>query len=190
MQRIRYETLEYMKPVKGKWGHEEETSYLPSVAMNEKGGMNDEEFLKYFTTNLTKLYPDAADVPGKRVMLKVDSGPVRLNPELLVKARTYGFLIYPGVPNTTAVTQETDQNYGPFKTQFQKNLEELNNARVGKCTTSIAPWLVGLLVFGGRDPVSKHVMKTCAFSVGFCKEQNLDAWLKCGAAPLTRAREN
>ncbi|KAL7490610.1 hypothetical protein ACHAWT_000174 [Skeletonema menzelii] len=185
-QRFRYETLAYMKKVKGKWGHEEEASYLPSIGMNEKGGMSDEEFLKYFETNLTKLYPDAEDVPGKRVMLKVDSGPGRLYPELLVKARTYGFVIYPGVPNTTAVTQETDQNYGPFKTQFQKNLKELSEARVGCDNSSIPPWIVGLLVFGGKDPVSKHVIETCAFTVGFCREQNIGAWLKCGAAPLTR----
>jgi hypothetical protein len=39
----------------------------------------------------------------------------------LAEVRTLGFIIYPGVPNTTAVTQETDQSYGPFKTQFQKN---------------------------------------------------------------------
>ncbi len=64
-QKFRYETLRFMKDVKGQWGHKEETSYLPSIGMNEKGGMNDEEFLKYFETNLTKLYPDAADMPGK-----------------------------------------------------------------------------------------------------------------------------
>ncbi len=123
-------------------------------------------------------------------MLKVNSGPGRLYPELLAKARTYGFVIYPGVPNTTAVTQETDQNYGPFKTQFQKNLQELSDARVGCDNSSIPPWIVGLLVFGGTDPVSKHVIETCAFTVGFCHEQNISSWLKCGAAPPTRAPLN
>ena len=44
--------------------------------MNEKGGMNEIEFEKYVEDNLTRLYPDSADLPGKRVMLKVDSGPV------------------------------------------------------------------------------------------------------------------
>ena len=116
--RFRYDALEFMLMVKGKWGHENETAFMPSFGINEKGGMNDEEFEKYFATNLTKLYPDAKDVKGKRVMLKVDSGPGRLHTPLLVRARTLGFYLYPGVPNTTAVTQETDQNYGPFKSQF------------------------------------------------------------------------
>ena len=67
------------------------------------------------------LFPDAQDVRGKRVIMKADSGPGRMELGFLAEARTLGFIIYPGVPNTTAVTQETDQSYGPFKTQFQKN---------------------------------------------------------------------
>jgi hypothetical protein len=58
------------------------------------------------------------DVPGKRVMLKVDSRPGRLNIELLAELHLLGFYLYPGVPNMTAVSQETDQNYSPFKTQY------------------------------------------------------------------------
>ena len=33
-------------------------------------------------------------------------------------------------PNTTHVTQETDKNYGPFKTQFSTNLELIVAARL------------------------------------------------------------
>ena len=32
--------------------------------------------------------------------------------------------------NKTAVSQKMDQNYGPFKTQFQKNLDEVIDARI------------------------------------------------------------
>jgi hypothetical protein len=53
-------------------------------------------------------------------MVKVDSGPGWLQENILAKARTLGFIVYPGVPNTTAVTQETNQNYGPFQIQFVK----------------------------------------------------------------------
>ena len=45
--------------------------------------MDEAEFAKYVKNNIIPLYPDALDVPGKRVMLKVDSGPGRLNIELL-----------------------------------------------------------------------------------------------------------
>ena len=34
------------------------------------------------------------------------------------------------VPNTTAVTQETNRNYVPFKTQFRMNLEHVVSSRI------------------------------------------------------------
>ena len=94
-----------------------------SIGLNEKGGMSDKEFFKYFKNNIVTLYPDARDVPGKRVMPKVDGGPGRLNMEFLSYARNLGFYIYPGVPNSTAVSQETDRNYGPFKHHFCVELD-------------------------------------------------------------------
>ncbi len=57
------------------------------------------------------------------MILKVDSGPGRMNMDLLAKLKMLGFILYPCVPNTTHVTQETDQNYGPFRMQFSINLE-------------------------------------------------------------------
>ena len=47
---------------------------------------------------------------GKWVIIKVDSGPGRLNKTLLARLRNVGFILYPGMPNTTAVIQETDRN--------------------------------------------------------------------------------
>jgi hypothetical protein len=43
--------------------------------MNEKGGMNDEEFERYINNIIIPLFPDMEDMPGKHVLLKVDSGP-------------------------------------------------------------------------------------------------------------------
>ncbi len=40
--------------------------------------------------------------------------------------------MFPGVPNTTTVSQETDQNYGPFKTQYCKNLDAVVDKRLKK----------------------------------------------------------
>ena len=53
-------------------------------------------------------------------MVKVDSGPERLEIDFLAEAQTLGFIIYPSVPNTIAVTQEADQSYGPFKSKLYK----------------------------------------------------------------------
>ena len=59
-----------------------------------KGGMNDNVFEKYMLTNLEHLYPDIADnVAGHRVILKVDSGPGRMNIKLLAKLRARGFYL-------------------------------------------------------------------------------------------------
>ena len=160
-----------------------------TFGMNAKGGMDQDEFEKYMMLSLVDRLGEilgAADLPGKRVMVKCDSGPGRLNVELLARMKFFGFYLYPSVPNTTAVSQETDRNYGPFKTQFRKNLDEVIDARIkGNHSTSIAPHLVGLTTFGGVDPTSDHNVKISAFERGFSKEACLSAWAKVGAAPLS-----
>jgi hypothetical protein len=45
--------------------------------MNEKGRMTDVEFKKYIDISIIPLFPKLEDTPGKRVLLKVDSGPGR-----------------------------------------------------------------------------------------------------------------
>jgi hypothetical protein len=77
-----------------------------------------------------KLYPDAAPVKGRWVVIKCDSGPGQLNPDLLAFLRFHGFILYPGVPNTTAVTQETDQSYGPFQSAVRSNLQLIIDERI------------------------------------------------------------
>jgi hypothetical protein len=156
--------------------------------MNEKGGMDEDEYEKYVLNVICYLYPDAANMPGKRVIIKVDGGPRRLNTELLAELRLRGFYLYCGVPNTTVVTQETDRNYGPFKSRFRRNLSDIVDARMDlEKSVSLQPWLVGMIVFGGTDPESGYVLTECAFKHGFSKEACLNAWAKVGAAPLTRA---
>jgi hypothetical protein len=51
--------------------------------MNERAGMNSEELHKFMTNSVLPLYPDIEDVPGKRVIIKLDSGPGRTNLEML-----------------------------------------------------------------------------------------------------------
>ena len=111
-------------------------------------------------------------------MVKVDSGPERLEIDFLAEAQTLGFIIYPSVPNTIAVTQETDQSYGPFKSKFVQNIRALSDAQInGDFPGSLLPWMVGLLVFGGTDPVLQFVVSESAFEFGFswgkfeCMEQ-------------------
>jgi hypothetical protein len=120
---ITVDFIRYMKKVRGKFGMGGSESFGVTIGLIEKGGMNMEEFAKYLRNVIMPLYPNAAPEFGKWVILKCDSGPGRLNFDLLADLRSDGYILFPGVPNTTAVLQETDQNYGPFKTQYCKNLD-------------------------------------------------------------------
>jgi len=133
------------------------------------------------------IYPDATDKLGERVIVKIDSGPGRTNMELLARLRMIGVYRYPGVPNTTAVSQETDINYGPFKSAYRENLEKFaaDREKCGKATTPNMT-LIGLFIFGGTDPETGGNYRN-AFEAAFAKEKCLSAWRKVGAAPLTRA---
>ena len=114
------------------------------------------------------------------MIIKVDSGPGRDNIELLARLRVQGFLLYPGVPNTTAVTQETDRSYGMFKNLFRCNLERLTNDRLAEgLSVSFNQSIIGLLVFGSG---SNYVD---AFAEAFSHERNKAAWEAVGAVPLT-----
>ncbi len=98
----------------------------------------------------------------------------------------FGFILYPGVPNTTHVMQETDRNYGPFKTKFMSNLDTIVSERIaaGK-SLSLQPKLVRLPVFGGEDLEMGCMIPMGAFQARFLQERCLNAWAKIGAATST-----
>jgi hypothetical protein len=120
--------------------------------MNAKGGMDNDEFFEYLLKSIMPLYPDSAPVNGKWIVLKCDSGPGWLNEKLLAMLRYHGFILFSGVPNTTAVSQETDQKYGPFQSQFRVNLQVVVDEGIFQNKVeNLAPWVVGLIVFRGTD---------------------------------------
>ena len=71
------------------------------------------------------MYPDAADIQGKRVVIKIDIGPGRIQIDMLLYSKLIVIYLYPTVPNATAVQQETDQNYGLFQSLIRANLKLL-----------------------------------------------------------------
>ena len=73
--------------------------------MNENWSMDNEEFDKCMMGIIVPLWSHARDRKEKRVMVKTDSGPGRLGLELVARLCLRGFYLYPGVPNTTAVSQ-------------------------------------------------------------------------------------
>ena len=87
-----------------------------------------------------------------------------------------------------AVNQETDVNYGPFKTAFQIILDSIVQERIKMdLQTVINPWLVGLVVSWQIDDETKKLDPKNAFQEAFLRNSCLKAWAKIGAAPLTRA---
>jgi hypothetical protein len=70
--------------------------------------MDNEEFAKYMWGSIALLFPDALDQPGCHALLKVNSGPSRMNLQLLASLRLLDIVLYPCILNTTHVMQETD----------------------------------------------------------------------------------
>ncbi len=110
--------MEFMPKINGKFGSSNTKQWPVTFGMNSKGGMDDDEYKKFILGSIIPLFPDFKDIPGKRVMIKVDSGPGRLQHDLLVMLQLIDVYKYPGVPNTTAMTHKTNQNNGPFKPTF------------------------------------------------------------------------
>jgi len=186
--------IKYMHDVKGRFGHEQEKYHPCTYGMNEKGGMNKWEFEEYVKNSLVTLYPDAADMPGKRVLLKADSGPGRKNTELMAYLRVRGFYFIPGLPNSTHVSQEMELLIGELKSAFHKNLEKLTSSCiVRKRLVPSGAEIISLLLFGGQfiynEPNEQAIDKDNyqnAFQLAGNKDKVVSYFEKIGFAPFTR----
>ena len=70
------------------------------------------------------------------------------------------------------MTQETDQLYGPFKTQFLENLDLLCEARLQKnVSLLLQPKFVGLPLFGGINTETSCNIENSAFERAFSKSK-------------------
>eukprot|EP00978_Attheya_sp_CCMP212_P019719 scaffold55498_cov37-Attheya_sp.AAC.1 len=73
--RISSDFIKDMKLTLGKFGHDKRKEFPCTYGMNTKGGMNGQEFSNYMLNCYLPLYPDASDLPTKRVCVLVDGGP-------------------------------------------------------------------------------------------------------------------
>ncbi len=189
--RIDIDIAKHMQQVLGKFGCNEVKTWPITFGTNEKGGMDNKEFAKYTWGSIVPLFPDAVDQTGHCVLLKVDSGPGRMHLELLGMLKLIGIILYPCISNTMHMTQETDQLYGPFKTQFLKYLDKIVKARLDKNKSLLlVPKMVGLPLFGGVDWETGVEVEMGAFQKAFVPSHCLAAWQKVGAATkdgITRA---
>ncbi len=68
-KRLCFKFLRHMLNTRGRFGE-----WLCTVGMNGKGGVNNKEFECYIDNSIISLFPNLEDMPGKCVLLKVDSG--------------------------------------------------------------------------------------------------------------------
>ncbi len=170
----------------GRFGYNEERIFPTTIGMNEKGGMTDVEFDRYIENSVVPLLPDLADRPGKRVLLKVDSGPGRNGRNLMLKARFRGVYIYPGLPNATSVQQETDVSYGPCKNVVRDNLKMIASACFAKQKTmKLGQSTFGLILYGKICPLSRITCRNAA-DEAFDIASNLKSWRQVGAVLFTK----
>jgi hypothetical protein len=101
-------------------------SFPASATVNPKGGTDSRVFAQC-KSYVEQLYPDAKDEAGFRVLLKIDGGPGRLNLNSLAELRACRVYLFPGVQNTTNVSQVTDQNNGIFKSLLRQYVQVLMN---------------------------------------------------------------
>ena len=95
--------LKYLPNIVGTYGCGKEVDNECTVNCNYKAGMDAVELSNYLQTSIMPLYPYAQDTPGKRVLIIFDSGPGRLDLDMLVILRDRGFYLMAGVQNTTHV---------------------------------------------------------------------------------------
>ena len=102
----------------GKFGTDAKMSWDCTFGLNTKRGMVYCKFKQCDMNSILSLYPNTRNNrPGYWLLLKCDSIPGRLQIELLAELQFLGVYLYPCVPNTTAVAQETDRTYGMFKSR-------------------------------------------------------------------------
>jgi hypothetical protein len=122
-------------------------------------------------------------------MLKVDSGPRRSDKEFLAWCRACGIIVYPGAPNTTAVSQEMDQSHGAFKIGYYVSLAALVEHRLKTASALGQPQMgaadYGMLIFGGKKGTLELPN---LFEQYFSIEKLKHFWEKVGAVPSTRKR--
>ena len=120
---------ENLPKVVGKFGCPSIEEYNSLYSVWSKGSMDDSLLNHYIEKVVIPLYPNLAKVAeyneiGKLlrgpIFLKIDAGPGQLVSELasVLKRKEFfemGVFILFGLPNATAVHQEMDDMFGPFK---------------------------------------------------------------------------
>ena len=158
-------------------------------AYSPNGSVTKDIYLDWFKEVVMVCYPDAQDIPGKRILIKSDGGPGRDNPNYLATARLNGFLHYPGLPNGT-LFQELDQIFGAFKTKLDKNRAAIWLKRYALCRSKAKVGISDMpsILFGGpvTFPDATAIVLPNAVALTLDPKHLESGCKKCGYIPATR----
>jgi hypothetical protein len=203
---VDYRWIADFPQVQGWYGHDLVEDQCAQLTVNEKGGSECCTLHQCLAAYQQRMWPDAAEIPGKRFLYKIDGGPGRLDEGALADSRARGISLFPGVQNTTQVTQERDQNHDQFKSDVRSNIAALTADLVREYSRQLAhhqadpinyrapskiPQLgrehYGLIL-SGRDANQAKGLSTLrpAFHNAFCQTKNLAAWAKVGSVSMTQ----
>jgi hypothetical protein len=112
--------------------------YCAQLTANDKGVSYCRTLHQFLTAYQHRLWPDADDISSKRVLYRIDGSPGRLDEGALADSRDRGIYLFPGVKNTTQVTQETDQKYGQLKSYVISNIAVLTADLVREYSCQLA----------------------------------------------------
>ena len=84
---VKLSWIDGLPSVSGMFGHDEVKTFPASVTVNEKGGTDARVLRQVLMHYVVTLFPDAADVDGKRILIKIDGGPGRLDVQSLAELR-------------------------------------------------------------------------------------------------------
>jgi hypothetical protein len=184
--------LRNMHQVEGVFGFPARLAFASSFAASENGSVTNKIFLAWLQETIVGLYPDAADEPGNRVLLKVDTGPGRFYSDFRCVSREHGIYTFPGVPNGTEIGQEMDQLFGNLKTRMQKNHQAVFQKQyelIGD-KAQVSPWDTPFLLFGSAMPFAEDgstLDLPNSFALAMDPDLVQRARVKCGYIPATRA---
>ena len=186
--KVKEELLKRFHQVEGKYGHNSRKKFDFMIAASPKGSMT-KEILNSYLSKFSNLYPGLRDEIRNRFLFKTDSGPGRSNCDVNFTAKVNGIYIYPGVPNTSEVTQEMDQLFAYFKSLMERNrrriVQEKGSRNLGQATLLDLP----NMIFGGTYVLEDgHSIELAnAFEKGFSADHLRAAREKCGYCPANRA---
>ena len=102
----------------GQFGTYSVQEWTTTIGINEKSGMDNDEFEIYITNRVVFIFTYANTSMGRESLSRSIADLVKNICRISCKATEFGFLLYPVVPNTTSVSQEMDQKYAPFKPSY------------------------------------------------------------------------